>query len=67
MLKDSMRGGVGLLRCVDEKTMVDVCLHSIASDYRVFLEKLSFSSSLKLMEVTRQTSESVRRTPNQGL
>lgn len=54
------------LDCIDpveEEILVDVCLHGMNDEYRVFLENLTFSSFLKLMETARQTNESVRRTP----
>lgn len=48
---------------VDEDTMVDVCLHGMANEYRVFFWRISCSSpSIKLMEAVKRTNESVQRT-----
>lgn len=47
---------------VDEEVLVNVCLHGINDEYRVFLENLTFLSFLKLMEASRQANETVRRT-----
>lgn len=52
---------------IDEETMVDVCLHDMANEYRVFLENPSFPSFSKLMEAAKRTNESVRRTPRPSL
>lgn len=38
---------------VDEEVLVNMCLHGMNDEYRVFLENLTFSSFLKLMEVAR--------------
>lgn len=47
---------------VAEKVLVDVCLHDMLEDYRIFSEDLSFPSFSKLMEVDYGTNESVHRT-----
>lgn len=47
--------------------MVDVCLHSVANEYHVFLKKLTFSSFSKLIVVARKTNESIRRLPRPSL
>lgn len=39
---------------IDEETMVDVCLHDMANEYRVFLENPSFPSFSKLMGLPRE-------------
>lgn len=44
------------------EVLVEVCLHSMMEEYSLFLESLSFSFISKLMEATRCTNESVRRT-----
>lgn len=54
------------LDCVDpvnEEVLVNVCLHGMNDEYRVFLENLTFSSFSKLMEKGRPKNESMRRTP----
>lgn len=43
--------------------MVSVCLHGMSDEYQVFLENLTLSSFSKLMEASRRTNESTRRTP----
>lgn len=48
---------------VEEEILVNVCLHGMNNEYRVFLENLTFPSFSKLMEAARQTNEPVRRTP----
>lgn len=48
---------------VDQETLVDIFLYGMANEYRVYLEKLIFSSFSKLMKVARITNESVRRPP----
>lgn len=47
---------------VDKEVLVNVCLHGMNDVYRVFLENLTFSSFSKLMEATKRTKKSVRRT-----
>lgn len=51
------------INLVDEEVLVNVCLHGMNEEYRVFLENLTFSSFSKLMKAARQTNESVRRAP----
>lgn len=46
---------------VDEETLVDICLHGMANEYRVYLENLTFLSFSKLMDAARRTNESVRK------
>lgn len=48
---------------VDEEVLVNMCLHGMNDEYRVFLENLMFSSFSNSMEAARRTNESVRRTP----
>lgn len=48
---------------VDEDVLVNVCLHGMSDEYRVFLENLMFSSFSKSMEASRHTNESIRRIP----
>lgn len=45
-----------------EYILVDLYLHCMIKDYRVALEKLSFSSFSKLMEAGRRTNESIKKT-----
>lgn len=47
---------------IEEEVLVNVCLHGINDEYRVFLENLTFPSFSKLMEAARQTNEFVGRT-----
>lgn len=42
---------------VDEEVLVNVGLHGMKNEYRVFLENLMFSSFSKLMEAARRTNE----------
>lgn len=46
---------------MNEEVLVNVCLHDMIEEYRIFLENMSFSSSCKLMELVRRTNESVLR------
>lgn len=48
---------------VDEEMLVNVCLHRMSDEYRVFLENLTFPSFLKLMEASKHMNEFVRKTP----
>lgn len=48
---------------VEEEILINVCLHGINDEYRVFLEDLTFLSFSKLMKAASQTNELVRRTP----
>lgn len=41
--------------------LVDVCLHGMPNEYRVYLENLTFLSFSKLIEAVRRTNESVRK------
>lgn len=43
---------------VDDEMLINVCLHGMTKEYRVFLENLSFLSS-KMMEAAQPTKESV--------
>lgn len=47
---------------VAEDVLMDVCPHNMIENYWVYLENLSFSSFLWLMEVLRRVNESVKRT-----
>lgn len=46
---------------VDEETLVDMCLHGMVNEYRVYLENLTFPSFSRLMETARRTNESFRK------
>lgn len=50
---------------VAEDFLVDVYLHDIIQDYRIYLENLSLSSFSRLMEAMRRTKESVPKPQNQ--
>lgn len=56
-------------RCnaVDEETLIDIYLHGMTNEYRVYLENLTFPSLSKLMEATRRTYRSFGRTPRSSL
>lgn len=41
---------------VDKETLVDVCLHGMVNEYRVYLENLTFPSFSKLMEAARRNN-----------
>lgn len=41
---------------------INVCLHGMLEEYRIFMEKLSFASFSKLMEAAHRTNEPVCRT-----
>lgn len=58
---------LGYCDAVDEETRVDFCLHSITSEYFVYLETLTFSSFSKLMEAARRTYESAKKIPRPSL
>lgn len=47
---------------VDEEVLVNVCLHDMLKEYRIFLENLSFPTFSSLMEASRRTNVSKRRT-----
>lgn len=47
---------------IDEEVIVDLYLHDMNEEYRVFHKNFSFLSFSKLMEASRPTNESVRRT-----
>lgn len=50
------------LDCYDpvaDDVFVDVRLHGIVEDYRIYLENISFSSFFRLMEAVRRTNELV--------
>lgn len=40
--------------------LIDVCVHGMMKEYRIFLDNLSFSSFSKLMEAARGANESVQ-------
>lgn len=42
-----------------QRVLVDVCLHDIMGEYRIFLKNLSFLLFFKLMKAARRTNESV--------
>lgn len=46
---------------VEERILVDVCLHYMLEECRIFFENLFFSSFSKLMEPARRTNDSVHR------
>lgn len=48
---------------VNKEAMVNVCLHGMANEYRVYLKNLTFLYFSKLMEAARRMKETVRRTP----
>lgn len=53
-------GSCDLRYLVTEELLVDVCLHDIMVEYRIYLENMSFCFFSKLMEVARCTNESVK-------
>lgn len=52
-----------MYRCdpVIEDVLVDVGLHKMMEEYRVHLENLSFTYFSHLMEITRRTNESMKK------
>lgn len=40
---------------VDEETLVDICWHGMINEYRVYLDKITFPSFFKVIEVARRT------------
>lgn len=53
---------LGYYDSVDEEVLVNVCLHGILNEYRLFLKNLSFPSFSRPMRAVRQTNKSVIRT-----
>lgn len=49
---------------MDEKAFVKVFLHTIAEEYRIFLENLFFTYFSKMMEAARCINESVCMSSN---
>lgn len=53
---------LGCYDLVEERMRVNICLHSMLEEYRIFLENLFVSSFSKLMETARLTNGMVHRT-----
>lgn len=63
--KEVSQASPRLLWCSWWEVLVNVCLHSIMEEYKIFFENLSFPSFSRLMEVALCTNKLVRR--SQGL
>lgn len=46
---------------VEERVLVEVCLHGMLKEFRIFLENLSFSSFSKLVKAAHHNKESSAR------